>query len=151
MRSRAQIPNPALKPLEFLIGEWWTEGSHPALTGGPLVGRASFAWNEGGAFLVVRTSVDHPQIPDGIAFIASDDVAGRFCMSYFDERSVSRLYEVTVGDGRVEWRRDEPSFSQSTTLIAADGGERLVGTGRMSRDGGAWEDDLSQVYTRIGP
>jgi hypothetical protein len=72
-------------------------------------------------------------------------------LSYFDERAISRLYEVSVGEGRVEWRRDERSFAQSTILVAADGGEKLVGTGRMSRDGGAWEDDLSQVYTRIGP
>src|SRR5262245_52692152 len=48
--SEASIPNAALKPLSFLIGEWLTEGSHPMLPGQVLHGRTSFAWADGGAF-----------------------------------------------------------------------------------------------------
>jgi hypothetical protein len=36
--SEAAIPNPALKPLSFLVGEWRTEGSHPQLPGKTLHG-----------------------------------------------------------------------------------------------------------------
>jgi hypothetical protein len=148
--ARALIPNPALKPLEFLIGEWRTTGSHPEVPDKSLPGRTSFAWHEGGSFLIMRTEVDEPQFPNGIAIIGSD-VAGSFAMVYFDERGISRLFEVTVGDRTVTWRRDDPELSQTTTITAEGGGDRLVGRGRMSEKGGAWGDDLSQTYEREGP
>jgi hypothetical protein len=146
--AKARIDNPALEALSFLIGEWQTTGTHPAVPGETVLGRTVFERHEGGAFLLMRSQVDHILFPDGLAIIASDDVGGRFVMSYFDERGVSRLYEVEVGDGTLTWRRDDPSFSQSTTLTADEGGDRLVGKGRMSKQGGDWADDLSQVFVR---
>ncbi len=146
--AKAQIPNPALKPLEFMLGEWRTTGSHPAMAGKVLNGRTSFRWHEGGAFLMMRTQVDEPEFPNGVAIIGSDDVAGTFAMTYFDERGISRHYEVTVGDRTVTWRRDDPKLSQSNTITAEDDGNTLVGKGRMSQNGGAWGDDLSQVFHR---
>jgi hypothetical protein len=142
----ARIPNPALKPLEFLIGHWRTAGTHPEVPGRTLSGRTAFSWLEGGAYLIIRSEIDHPQFPSGLAIVASDGAAGRFALSWFDERGVSRLFDVTVGDRTLTWRRDDPDFSQSTTLTAD--GDRLVGEGRMSIKSGDWVDDLSQVYTR---
>jgi hypothetical protein len=145
--AKALIANPALEPLEFLIGEWRTAGTHPEVTGDMLTGRTTFAWHEGGAFLIRRSEVDHPLFPDGIAIVGSDG-DGRFAMSYFDERGVSRLLEVAVGPGTVTWRHDDPEFAQTLT-IAAEGSDRLVSRGRMSVKGGEWLDDLSQVFTRL--
>jgi hypothetical protein len=116
------------------------------VAGETLYGRTSFAWHEGGAFLVMRSQVDHPQFPDGVAIIGSDGGSGKFAMIYFDERGVSRILDVTVAERSVTWRHDDPSFAQTMTIAAE--GDRLVGKGRMSRKGGAWEDDLSQVFTR---
>jgi hypothetical protein len=147
--AEARIPNPALKPLAFLIGEWRTTGSHPLVPGKSLSGRTSFAWHEGGAFLIMRSQVDEPQFPDGMAIIGSDDVAGAFALIYFDERGTSRLFEVSVGDRTVTWRRDNPEFSQSVTITAGEDGATLVSKGRMSEKGGPWTDDLSQVFERI--
>ena len=147
--ANARIPNPALRPLAFLIGEWRTTGSHPQMPGQSLTGRASFSWHEGGAFLISHTEVDAPHFPDGVAIIGSDDVAGTFWMIYFDQRGVSRHFEVTVGEGTVSWRRIDPRFSQTTTISVRDGGDTLVSEGRMSKDGGPWTEDLSQVYTRV--
>jgi hypothetical protein len=146
--AEALIPNPALAPLAFLIGEWRTAGSHPQVPGKVLDGRASFAWHEGGAFLIMRGEIDEPLFPSGIAIIGSDDVAGTFAMTYFDERGISRLYQVTIGDRTLTWRRDDSDFSQSATITAENGGDTLVSKGRMSEKGGLWVDDLSQVYTR---
>lgn len=144
--SGALVPNPALKPLTFLVGEWRTTGSHPMVPGETLAGRTSFSWHEGGAFLVMRSEVDHPQFPDGLAIIGSDGGSGKFGMLYFDERGVSRLLDVTIGDRTVAWRHDDPEFSQLLTIAAE--GDELVSKGRMSRKGSEWEDDLSQVFTR---
>lgn len=145
---RALVPNPALKPLRFLIGEWRTSGTHPQMPGEALSGRTVFAWHEGGAFRIMRSEIDRPEFPDGVAIIGSDDGAGRFAMTYFDERGVSRLFDVSVGNRSLSWRRDDPVLSQSMTIAADESGERLVGTGRMSEKGGGWVDDLSLVYTR---
>src|SRR4051812_38500091 len=72
-----------VEPFEFLIGEWRTTGSHPEIPGKDLRGRTSFAWHEGGAFLIMRAEIDDPQFPNGLAIIGSDDDAGRFVMTYF--------------------------------------------------------------------
>jgi hypothetical protein len=146
--TEALIPNPALAPLAFLIGEWRTGGAHPQMPGKVLAGRASFAWHEGGAFLIMHAEIDAPKFPSGVAIIGSDDVSGNFTMLYFDERGTSRLYQVTVGDRTLTWRRDDPDFSQSATITAEGEGDTLVSKGRMSQKGGPWTDDLSQTYTR---
>jgi hypothetical protein len=144
---KALKPNPALQALEFIVGEWRTEGTHPLIAGQTLNGRTSFAWHEGGAFLMMRAEVDHPLFPDGIAIIGSDKDSGRVAMSYFDERGFSRLFEVEIGERQVTWRRDDAHLAQSLTL-AADDNDRLTSRGRMSENRGPWGEDLSQVFTR---
>jgi hypothetical protein len=146
--ERARTNNPALKPLEFLLGEWRTTGSHPERAGKVLNGSTSFSWHEGGAFLIMRTQVDEPGFPDGVAVIGSDNVVGTLTMMYFDERGISRAYDVMVGNRTVTWRRDDQKLSQSNTIMAEDDGDTLVGKGRISQNGGAWSDDLSQTFHR---
>lgn len=144
--TKARISNPALKPLSFLIGEWRTTGTHPGVPGKTLNGRTSFAWHEGGAFLIMRTEIDEPQFPQGLAVIASDD-SGKLTMIYFDQRKVSRIFDVTVEGQTVTWRRDDPKISQ-TLSITAKGSDTLESKGRLSENGGPWSDDLSQVFKR---
>ena len=144
--AEAQKPNAALKPFEFLIGEWRTSGTHPMIPGKALLGRTSFAWHEGGAFLIMRNEVDEPSFPDGVAIIGSDNAAGRFSMIYFDERNVSRVMNVTVAENAVTWRHDNPDFAQCLTITKE--GDRLISKGLMSEHGGSWKDDLSQVFER---
>ncbi len=145
----ALLPNPALEPLAPLLGEWRTTGSHPLMPGRTFHGRTSFARHEGGAFVLMRSEIDEPEIPDAVAVIGSDDAAGTFSMSYVDERGVSRRYAVEVGGGEVSWHRDEAGFAQRMVLTLVDG-NRLEAKGTMSRDGGPWEDDLQLTYERIG-
>lgn len=144
--GEANKPNPALRPFEFLLGSWRTTGTHPMMTGAELSGRTSFDWHEGGAFLIMRSEVEEPSFPDGVAIIGSDDSAGRFSMIYFDERGVSRVMDVTVGEDTVTWRHDDPKFAQLLTIRKE--GDRLVSKGLMSQNRGPWTDDLSQVFER---
>jgi hypothetical protein len=140
------MSNPALKAFEPLVGDWRTTGSHPFMSGIELHGSVTFDWLDDGAFLRMRTHVDHPKIPDGLAVFGSDDQAGSFYMLYFDERGVSRKYDVSITDNQLVWWRDNPEFSQRFTLdIATD---KLTGRGEMSREGGDWEADISLTYTR---
>jgi len=149
--SEAQRPNPALEPLTPLIGQWRTTGTHPLVPGTTFHGRTSFEWFEDGAFVMMRSEIDEPEVPSGVAVIGSDDAAGTFTMVYFDEREISRHYVVEIGDGQISWHRDEAGFAQRMVVTIAADGARLEARGTMSRDGGPWEDDLQLTYERIDP
>lgn len=145
----ASIPNPALEPFGILIGEWRTTGTHPLLPGVTVHGRATFEWLEGGAFLLTRSEIDHPQFPAGVSVFGSDDSSGERFMLYFDQRGVSRKYDVSIEGNVLTWWRDDPALSQRFTVTVADDGDEIVAEGRMSRNGSPWEDDLRIVYTRV--
>lgn len=148
--SEALRPNPALEPLAPLIGQWRTTGAHPLIPDTTFHGRSSFEWHEGGAFLLMRSEIDQPDIPNAVAIVGSDDAAGTFTMVYFDERGVSRRYTVEVAPGEVRWHRDEAGFAQRMVVTITPDGNRLEARGTMSHDGGPWEDDLQLTYERIG-
>lgn len=149
--ARASIPNPALQPFAVLVGSWRTEGSHGLLPGVTLHGRASYEWMENGAFLLMRSEiVDDPRVPQGVAIVGSDDVQHTFFMLYFDERGVSRRFEVSIAENVITWWRDQPGFSQRTTNTIASDGNTMISQGEMSRDGTTWEQDLELTYTREG-
>jgi hypothetical protein len=145
----AQRSNPALEALSPLVGVWRTTGTHPLVPGTTFHGRTSFEWHEGGAFVLMRSEIDEPEIPSAVAVIGSDDAAGTFTMIYFDERDISRRYVVEVADGEVRWHRDEAGFAQRMVFTVAADGTRLDARGTMSRDGGPWEDDLQLTYERL--
>ncbi len=148
--QEALIPNPALKPLEPLVGTWKTEGAHPFMPGVALHGQTRFEWAEGGAFLVMRSEIDEPRIPSGVAVFGSDgdDTEGRYSMLYFDERGVSRRYDASMAGHAFIWRRDSASLSQRFTVTLSVDGQSMRGKGEMRKAGGAWEDDLALNYTR---
>lgn len=147
--SEARRANPALNVFDVLVGEWKTIGTHPEVPGKTFHGRSSFEWIEGGAYLLMRSEIDEPEIPSGLAIFGSDDAAGTYFMLYFDERGVSRKFDVTMNGRTLEWHRDNPEFAQHCTLTVEDEGRKLRSTGRMSRAGGAWTDDLALNYERI--
>ena len=147
--NEAAKPNPALEPLSVLVGTWTTEGTHPMVPGTTFHGRTSFAWIEGGAFLTMRSRIDEPEIPSGIAVFGTDGTTGECSMLYFDERGVSRRYEASLRDNVLRWGRDAPDLSQRFTGTIAADGRTIVGRGEMSRDGGPWEPDLALTYTRV--
>ena len=144
----ASIPNPALAAFTPFIGTWTTEGRHPMVEA-TLHGRTIFEWREGGAFLCMRTEIDEPQIPSGISYIGSDDQEGTYMMLYFDERGVSRHYEVSMDAGVMHWWRDAPGFRQRYTITMSADGDTLHGRGELARDGDAWGPDLDLTYTRV--
>ena len=114
-----------------------------------LHGRASFEWHDGGAFLCVRSEIDEHRIPSAVALIGSDDNAVAFTMLYFDQRAVSRRFEVTVDGPVLQWWRTAPGFSQRYVLTAAPDGDTLRGVSSLSKDDVSWEQDLELSYTRV--
>jgi hypothetical protein len=132
----------------MLIGDWTTVGTHPYVPDTTFHGRTSFEWVEGGAFVTMHSEIDEPGIPSGVAIIGSDDSSEEYFMLYFDERGVSRMYEVAVNESSWRWWRDAPEFSQRFIITFADNGNTMIGKGEMSKDGAPWEKDLDLTYTR---
>jgi hypothetical protein len=148
LASEAMIPNPRLAMLEPLIGVWTTVGHHSMMPGVTLHGRTAFEWHEGGAFVRVRSEIEEPGIPSGIAIIGSDDEVG-LTMLYFDERAVTRRYEAAMEGAVLRWWRSAPGFSQRYVLTMAPDGKTLTGVSSMSKNGATWEQDLELSYTRV--
>ena len=149
-KSKAAIPNPSLKPLEGLVGQWKTEGSHGQMPDTVLRGQAVFEWLEGGAFLMMYSALDDPRFPSGIMVFGSDDVIpDKFFVLYFDERGVSRKLEASLHGNVLKWWREAPGFSQRYTFTISADGNTLVGKGELCTDGETWQQDLDLTYTRV--
>ena len=146
--NEATKRNPKLEPLSVLVGTWVTTGTHPQVPGKTFHGFTSFEWIEGGAFLVMHSQIDEPEIPSGIGIFGTDDATGECSMLYFDERDVSRRYEVSIVDSVWKWWRNAPGFSQRFTGAISPDRRTIVGRGELSRDGTNWEGDLALTYTR---
>lgn len=142
-------PNPALHRLQPFLGVWPSTGTHPMLPGKTFHGRTQFAAHEGGAFVIYRSEIDEAEIPSGLAIIGSHGENGDMTLLYFDERDVSRRFEVTFSDdGAMHWAMIHPKFSQRMTFTLAQDGRTMRLAGWMSENGGAWKDDLTLDYCR---
>jgi hypothetical protein len=137
---------------EPFLGEWKTTGSHGMIPDVVLHGRASIDRIAPGGFLRVRSSIrEDVGIPAGVAIIGSDDERGVYSMVYYDERGVSRIYEVGVEDDGLRWWRNAPSFAQRYSLTFAEDRRTMTGRGELCRDGSRWERDLDLTYTKVEP
>lgn len=149
-------PHPGLRTLEPLVGDWDVQ---PVVNGNPIgTGRTRFEWIESGAFLIQRSDADIPADapPEWIAnspmpvtsIIGLDDSAGVFTMLYADSRSVSRVYQMTLTDGRWTIWRDAPGFYQRYTATISDDGRTISGAWEQSSDGQTWALDFHMNYLR---
>jgi hypothetical protein len=137
-------PNPTLKQLEILVGEWELEV--PQFPGQR--GRAVFEWLEGGAYL--REQADAPDpAPNATLIIGRDDSSERYTVLYYDSRGVSRVYQMTLGEGIWKLWREAPGFWQRYTGALRDDGRSISGAWEKSPDGSSWEHDFDLTYTRI--
>lgn len=127
--------------LEALVGEWEIEFAMFGETGR---GRMSCEWELGGAFLLQRSSAEHPDAPDGLCLIAPDAEGGGYTQHYFDSRGVVRRYEMTLEDGLWTLTRDDV---QRFSGRFEDSGDTIRGTWEWKRDG-RWEKDFDLVYRR---
>jgi hypothetical protein len=117
--------------LERFIGTWELSVDLPRATGG----RATFEWALDGSYLIQRNEIWHPEAPDSLIVVASDEAAGRYTQHYFDSRGVARIYKMTLDGDDWTLLRDAADFSP------LDFTQRFVG--RFGADGnsidGQWQ------------
>jgi hypothetical protein len=140
--------NPALKKLDILIGNWNITGKH-RLIPNPIKGKINFSWFNGKSFLIMRTGFNQSGPPNSMAIIGSDDKAEKLSMLYFDERGVSRIYDVVFNNNVLKMERNHPGFSQRFTGTIKDNGNKIEGAWELCEDSVNWKKDLEIIYTRI--
>ncbi|WP_306366357.1 hypothetical protein [Nocardiopsis sp. CC223A] len=151
----------ALACLDVFIGEWDLEPrfsaehlSGVAPVGEPVLARSRFEWDLDGRFLVQRSEVSVPEVPDGLLIVAPGAEAGTYTQHYFDSRGVVRLYAMGFADGVWTLLREEADFSpldfrqRFTGTFSADGNV-IEGAWEIAHGDGGWEKDFDLVYRRV--
>ena len=150
MREHAELPpqpTSSLKQLDSLVGEWTMVGTHPAFPSA-VHGHSSFEWLREGALLVWHFEWERPGPPSALSVIGRDDSVEMCSMLYADERSVARVYQMSLEGGVWKMWRDAPGFSQRMTGTFSEDGNTIIVQGELSRDRAQWEQDLGVTYTR---
>jgi hypothetical protein len=145
-------PNPALKPLEGLVGDWEMEISNASflprpsdiVKGGPV----SFEWVQDGAFLVIHMGDKSPGPPQALWLIGRDDSTPNYTVLYYDARSVSRVYEMSFSEVWKMWR-EAPGFWQRYESTVSKDGKTMTAHWEKSSDGSRWEHDFNITYTKL--
>jgi hypothetical protein len=137
-------PNPALKQLEALVGEWEVEV--PQFSGPR--GRATFEWLEDGAYLRVHSEAPDPA-PSATLIIGRDESSEVYTVLHHDSRGVSRVYQMSFGEGVWKMGRQAPGFWQRFSGTFTDDGSSIRAMWEKSPDGSSWEHDFDLIYTRV--
>lgn len=137
-------PNPTLKPLEVLVGEWTIEV--PQFGEGHA--RATFEWVDGGAFLRILSEPPDPA-PTSVQLIGRDDASEVYTVLYYDSRGVSRVYQMTFDDGLWKMWRNAPGFDQRFAGTFGADGRTVRATWEKSLDNATWEHDFDMIYTKV--
>jgi hypothetical protein len=144
--------NPALDQLAPFTGEWKIEitsiASHPDPSA-VVRGHSSFAWLEGGAFLMQHSEISASDFPTSTAVIGPDEEAGSYGMLYYDSRGVSRIYRMTFSGGIWTLWRDFPGFSQRFHGTFSEDGRSITAYWEKSIDGSNWDRDFDLTYTKL--
>ncbi len=147
---KKSIKNPALKSLEILIGEWemeLTNASFLPSKSDKVKGLSTFEAIENGGFLIERQG-DIP-LPWSRCVIGRDDSDQNYSVLYFDDRGVSRKYEMSFNDNVWKKWRKAPSFWQRFEGKISKNGKTIKAYWELSTDNGKnWKHDFDLTYKR---
>ncbi|MFL5734671.1 MAG: hypothetical protein ACJ78Q_16035 [Chloroflexia bacterium] len=149
---RHPVQNPALKNLDVLVGVWSVEISNMSFQSDPSAtvrGQDRFEWLEGGAFLMMYSDTEYPDVPNAVRAIGRDDSVEKYSMLYFDSRGVSRIYDMSLEDGVWKLWRNAPGFRQRFTGTFSADGNTIAARWEKSSDGTNWEHDFDLTYQKI--
>ncbi len=143
--------NPVLAGPAVLVGDWNMELSNASFLPNPtepVKGHVSFEWLENGAFLVMRMG-ERTSRPWAIWLISRDETHPNYQVLYYDDRQVSRIYEMSFANGVWKMWREAPDFWQRYEGQVSADGNTITAQWEKSNDGVQWEHDFDIRYTRV--
>jgi hypothetical protein len=144
--------NPSLENLVVLVGDWDMDLSGASFLPNPddkVLGHVGFKWIEGGALLLMRQGEAPPPSPPQARWvIGRDEASPDYKVLYFDGRGVSRIYEMSFGDGLWKLWRNTPDFSQRFEGRLSEDHDTVMAHWEKSLDGESWEHDFNVIYRR---
>jgi hypothetical protein len=143
-----QDVNPALRDLSSLVGEWVADITFPGPDVVTATATVSIEWIERGAFIAIRSTVEWEGPGESISVIGRNDENGDYTVLYFDDRGVSRIYQMIFKDGVWRQWRDAPGFSQRFTGELSESGDEITAMWEASEDGETWTKDFDLDYRR---
>ena len=147
----AELANPALVDLEFLVGAWEMTLSGSSFLPDPdqiLTGQVEVKLIEAGRLLAMANLGDSPGPPLASWVIGRDDSGSSYTMLYTDDRGVSRVYEMTLrGDLWKIWR-NSPEFSQRFEATVSPDRQDIKGRWEKRPSNNEWEHDFCVAYRR---
>ncbi len=152
VKSNSPEPNPALKVLELLVGRWEMELSNADFlpdSSAKVKGIVTFEWVEDGASLILRMGDRSSGSPSAIWLIHRDESSPDYKVFYYDDRKVSRIYEMSFSDRSWKLWRQSPNFSQRFEGKISTDGNMISALWDKSSDGLNWEHDFDLTYTRV--
>jgi hypothetical protein len=140
--------NPALEPLDVLVGEWtltltdsWFLESRDVQQRG----RANARWL-GDAFIELVAELEG--VPLWQFVFGRSDANNQLVVLYHDPRPTSRLFNMTVADRVWTLLREDPDFHQR--FVATVSEDRIDGRWDASEDHGAsWRKDFDLIFDRV--
>ena len=151
-KNVSQNPNPALQDLEALVGDWKMELSNASFlprSSDTVTGHVSIKWLEEGAFLVMYMGSQPRGTPDATWLIGRDESSPNYRVLYYDNRKVSRVYEMSFSDGTWKMWRNSPDFSQRFEGKLSEDRNTITAHWQNSSDGMSWEHDFDVTYTKV--
>jgi hypothetical protein len=144
--------NPALAPIQVLIGEWDMEMSNTSFLPNPsdtARGHVTFEWVQGGAFLMMRMGGKPADSQHALWLVGRDESSADYKVFYYDTRRVSRIYEMSWTAGVWKMWRQAPGFWQRFEGKFSKDLNRINAYWEKSTDGSDWEHDFDQTFTRV--
>jgi hypothetical protein len=139
-----------LRELEVLIGNWdWTLSNAWFLDSleTKAVGTASFEWIEHG-FVLWRFQLATSDVPDSVSMLGYSSATDQFEAFYYDNRGVSRIFDMRFDGTRWSLLREDPDFYQRFTAQVS-GGDTIAATWEASEDQGkTWRKDFDLLFTK---
>lgn len=112
-----------------------------------VVGTASFEWVEN-AFVLWRFKLDTSDAPDSVTVMGYSSPTERFAAFYYDNRGVSRIFDMSFDGKQWSMLRQDPDFYQRFT--AQVNGDTIAAAWEASEDQGkTWRKDFDLLFTKV--
>ncbi len=112
---------------------------------------ATFEWSENGNVLSLdQGEKSRKETAWATWLISRDHDLAEYTILYYDNRQVTRVYNMTFEENAWTIWRGTPGFSQRFKATISQDKNRIVGKWEKSSDGKNWSHDFDISYTRVG-